>query len=316
VLYRDRWPAYVLYLDMDPAWVDVNAHPAKHEVRFRDPGNVRDFVRRAVEEALAGQGAGTAGAGPGSAPGEPRHAPATAFLALGIPGHSAAAPLAPDRVRDAGPGYLAADRADRADRSEPGAGPPALGFAIAQLHGIYILAETADGLVVVDAHAAHERITYERLKASIRRASVQSQALLLPEALQVTEAEAERAVHHAGLLERCGFDLMRTGPDRLTLRAVPAMLAGDDVVSLVRRLVAGLHDDIAFDELLGLLDRCLADVACHASIRASRRLTIDEMNSLLRDMERTPRSEQCNHGRPTRVVLSLPELDRLFARGR
>ena len=170
--------------------------------------------------------------------------------------------------------------------------------------------------MVVDAHAAHERITYERLKASIRRAAVQSQALLLPEALQVTEAEAERAVHHAGLLERCGFDLMRTGPDRLTLRAVPAMLAGDDVVSLVRRLVAGLHDDIAFDELLGLLDRCLADVACHASIRASRRLTIDEMNSLLRDMERTPRSEQCNHGRPTRVVLSLPELDRLFARGR
>ncbi|MBL8200717.1 MAG: DNA mismatch repair endonuclease MutL [Chromatiales bacterium] len=311
VLYRDRWPAYVLYLDMDPAWVDVNAHPAKHEVRFRDPGNVRDFVRRALEEALAGQGDGAPGAGPVGGLEESRHGPGTAYLALGAPGRPEVAPLAPGGVRDASPDYPAAE-----GRPEAGAGPPALGFAIAQLHGIYILAETADGLLVVDAHAAHERITYERLKASIRQASVQSQALLLPEALPVTEAEAERAVHHAGLLERCGFDLRRTGPDRLTLRAIPAMLAGDDVVSLVRRLLAGLHDELTFDELLGLLDRCLADVACHASIRANRRLGMDEMNSLLRDMERTPRSEQCNHGRPTRVALSLPELDRLFARGR
>jgi DNA mismatch repair protein MutL len=214
-------------------------------------------------------------------------------------------------VRDAGPDYPVA-----VGDPESVTGPPSLGFAIAQLHGIYILAETAEGLVVVDAHAAHERVTYERLKASIRQASVQSQVLLLPETLTVTEAEAERASHHADLLERCGFDLRRTGPGRLTLRAVPAVLAGDDAVSLVRRLVAGLHDDITFDEVLGLLDRCLADVACHASIRANRRLGVEEMNSLLRDMERTPRSEQCNHGRPTRVSLSLQELDRLFARGR
>jgi len=311
VLYRDRWPAYVLYLDMDPAWVDVNAHPAKHEVRFRDPGNVRDFVRRAVEEALAGTGAGAASAGSGSALMAPGDGPGTAALALGIPAHRAPGAITAGHVRDSGTAYPLADGVP-----EQGAGPPALGFAIAQLHGIYILAETADGLLVVDAHAAHERITYERLKASIRKASVQSQALLLPETLPVTDAEAERAVHHAGLLERCGFDLRRTGADRLTVRAVPAVLAGDDALSLVRRLVAGLHDDSTFEELLGLLDRCLADVACHASIRANRRLSIDEMNSLLRDMERTPRSEQCNHGRPTRVALSLPELDRLFARGR
>jgi DNA mismatch repair protein MutL len=199
---------------------------------------------------------------------------------------------------------------------ESGTGLPPLGYALAQLHGIYILAETADGLVMVDAHAAHERVTYERLKASIRQAVVQSQSLLLPVTLSVTEGEAERAVQHNALLERCGLDLLRTGPDRLALRAVPAMLVGTDVASFVRSLVAGLHDDLTLDELFGLLERCLADVACHASIRANRRLTIDEMNSLLRDIERTPRSEQCNHGRPTRVALSLTELDRLFARGR
>lgn len=313
VLYRDRWPAYVLYLDMDPAWVDVNAHPAKHEVRFRDPGNVRDFVRRAVEAALAGigasQGQGVGGTVSPPAFQAPGREPRTAALALGTPGHPA--PTPPGTVRDAGPDYVTGEA-----RHEPAAGFPALGFALAQLHGIYILAETADGLMVVDAHAAHERITYERLKAAIRQATVQSQALLLPETLPVTEAEAERAVHHASLLERCGFDLRRTGPDRLTLRTVPAMLAGEDAAGLVRRLVAGLHDEITVDELLGLLERSLADVACHASVRANRRLSIEEMNRLLRDMERTPRSEQCNHGRPTRVALSLPELDRLFARGR
>lgn len=313
VLYRDRWPAYVLYLDMDPAWVDVNAHPAKHEVRFRDPGHVRDFVRRTVEEALAGQGVR----------GEPLHAgpsqsgsaagSRTAPLALGV---GEARPYAADKpytATDADVGFAGAAVSAGA---AGGNGTPSLGFAIAQLHGIYILAETADGLVMVDAHAAHERVTYERLKSAIRQTAVQSQSLLLPETLSVTEVEAERAIHHADLLERCGFDLLRSGPDRLTIRAVPAMLAGDDIVSFVRGLIGGLHDDLTLDELFGLLDRCLANVACHAAVRAHRRLSIDEMNSLLRDMERTPRSEQCNHGRPTRVALSLPELDRLFARGR
>lgn len=311
VLYRDRWPAYVLYLDMDPALVDVNAHPSKLEVRFRDPGRVRDFLRRVVEEALAGGGAGTS-ASPLVA-GRPfaGDSPRIAMLPLGAPGQRPQAEGEVSSIREYPAGYSAGDHAP-----EAGASTPALGFAIAQLHGIYILAETADGLLMVDTHAAHERVTYERLKAAIRQTAVQSQTLLLPISLAVTEADAERAVHHRGLLERCGFDLLRTGPDRLTLRAVPAMLAGDDVAAFVRRLVAVLHDDVTLDELFGLLDRCLADVACHASIRAHRRLSIDEMNSLLRDMERTPRSEQCNHGRPTRVALSLPELDRLFARGR
>jgi len=306
VLYRDRWPAYVLYLDMDPAWVDVNAHPAKHEVRFRDPGGVREFVRRAVEAALAGT-AGSRADQPASLPGTD---PATlvAPLPLGLP-PAAEPPRA--GVGEAAAGYRVAPAAG----SDTGGTPP-LGFALAQLHGVYILAETADGLVVVDAHAAHERVTYERLKAAIRQSGVQSQALLLPESLVVSEAEAERAAAQAGLLERTGFELRRTGADRLTLHAVPAILADGDVAGIARSLVAALHDDTSLDELLGMLDRCLADVACQASVRANRRLRIDEMNSLLRAMERTPRSEQCNHGRPTRVALSLPELDRLFARGR
>ena len=316
VLYRDRWPAYVLYLDMDPAWVDVNAHPAKHEVRFRDPGTVRDFVRRTVEAALARDG--TPAADPAAAGSRPAAVgqPLTPALPLGLPRRTGAETSTVDNAQEPAADYHASGDGQAAESPPPADGVPALGFALAQLHGVYILAQTADGLVVVDTHAAHERITYERLKSAIRQGAVQSQALLLPETLVVSEAEAELAGHHANLLEQCGFDVRRTGPDRLTLRAVPAMLAGTDAVSLVLRLVAGLHDDITVDELFGLLDRCLADVACHASIRANRRLTIDEMNCLLRDMERTPRSEQCNHGRPTRVALSLLELDRLFARGR
>jgi len=310
VLYRDRWPAYVLYLDMDPAWVDVNAHPAKHEVRFRDPGRVREFLRHSVEELVANQGSSDGWVLPPAVASATAAGSASGVLAFGLPGEGWA-PGGAGIVRDEGtvyPGVAAAP--------QTASGMPALGFALAQLHGIYILAEAADGLVIVDAHAAHERVTYERLKAAIRQSAVQSQALLLPIALSVTEAEAERAAHHAGLLERCGFDLLRSAPGRLTVRAVPAMLAGDDIASFVRGLVGGLHDDLGVDELLGLLDRCLADVACHASVRANRRLTIDEMNGLLRDMEHTPRSEQCNHGRPTRVALSLADLDRLFARGR
>ena len=324
VLYRDRWPAYVLHLDMDPAWVDVNAHPAKHEVRFRDPGRVRDFVRRAVESALAGvQETPVPSVTPAFRP-----APMSRAEKVPVP-IPAALPLG--EVRDGqqvdyasqGPEcnrYADDVPPDGAARlSDPtivDSGVPRLGYALAQLHGIYILAQSADGLVLVDAHAAHERVTYERLKASIRQQSVQAQHLLLPLVLTVTEREAELAEQHGSLLARCGFEVRRTGPSSLTLSTVPALLADEDVAAIARRLVAGLHDDLDPYELLGLLERGFADVACHASIRANRRLGIEEMNSLLRDMERTPRSDQCNHGRPTRVALSMHELDRLFARGR
>jgi len=310
VLYRDRWPAFVLYLDMDPAWVDVNAHPAKQEVRFREPGPVRDFVRRTVETAIA----------------EPAAAAATATAIVGayVPGAHAEAPVSVRQnplafampvpsgiVREQLATYAQLARpVTGADQSAP------LGYALAQLHGVYILAQNADGLVIVDAHAAHERISYERLKAAVRQSAVQVQTLLVPPSLAVSEREAAQVEQHSELLERCGFLLSCIAPDRIAVRGIPALLTGVDPGALVRELLPGLGGDLVLDDLLNVLDRVLAGSACHAAIRANRRLTIEEMNSLLRDMERTERSDQCNHGRPTRVALSMAELDQLFARGR
>lgn len=304
VLYRDRWPAFVLYLDMDPAWVDVNAHPAKQEVRFRDPGPVRDFVRRTVEAAIAEPAA--AGVGPHDFG---AHA-ASSVVARQSP-LAFAMPVSPGRVREQLASYsrLAAPAAAE-DHSAP------LGYALAQLHGVYILAQNANGLVIVDAHAAHERISYERLKATVRQSSVQVQTLLVPPVVAVSEREAGQVEQHGELLERCGFLLSRVAPDRVAVRGIPALLTGVDPGMLVRELLPGLSGDLVLDDLLNVLDRVLAGSACHAAIRANRRLTIEEMNSLLRDMERTERSDQCNHGRPTLVALSMSELDQLFARGR
>lgn len=306
VLYRDRWPAFVLYLDMDPALVDVNAHPAKQEVRFREPGPVRDFVRRTVEAAIAEPAGADAGTGLhdhggyAESPMAARQNP----LSFNIPVSSGII-----REQLASYSKLAARRAPE-DQTAP------LGYALAQLHGVYILAQTADGLVIVDAHAAHERISYERLKAEIRQSAVQLQMLLVPPSLAVSEREADKVEQHSELLERCGFLLSRIAPDRIVVRGIPAMLAGVDPGTLVRELLPGLGGELVLDDLLNMLDRVLAGAACHAAVRANRRLTIEEMNSLLRDMERTERSDQCNHGRPTRVSLSMAELDQLFARGR
>ena len=304
VLYRDRWPAFVLYLDMDPAWVDVNAHPAKQEVRFRDPGPVRDFVRRTVEAAIAEPAA--AGVGPHDFG---AHA-ASSVVARQSP-LAFAMPVSPGGIREQLASYsrLAAPAA-----AEDHAAP--LGYALAQLHGVYILAQNANGLVIVDAHAAHERISYERLKATVRQSSVQVQTLLVPPVVAVSEREAGQVEQHGELLERCGFLLSRVAPDRVAVRGIPALLTGVDPGMLVRELLPGLSGDLVLDDLLNVLDRVLAGSACHAAIRANRRLTIEEMNSLLRDMERTERSDQCNHGRPTLVALSMSELDQLFARGR
>lgn len=304
VLYRDRWPAFVLYLDMDPAWVDVNAHPTKQEVRFREPGPVRDFVRRTIEAAIAEPAAaGVGAADPGAQAGftvAARQDP----LAFGMP-------ASPGNVREQQASYSGlAALAVREDHAPP------LGYALAQLHGVYILAQNANGLVIVDAHAAHERISYERLKATVRQSAVQVQTLLVSPLLAVSEREAGQVEQHSELLERCGFLLSRVAPDRVAVRGIPALLTGVDPGTLVRELLPGLSGDLVLDDLLNVLDRVLAGSACHAAIRANRRLTIEEMNSLLRDMERTERSDQCNHGRPTLVALSMAELDQLFARGR
>jgi DNA mismatch repair protein MutL len=301
VLYRDRWPAFVLYLDMDPAWVDVNAHPAKQEVRFREPGPVRDFLRRTVEAAIAEPGVADRGSHRSNEFAGPVVGQQQDPLALAMPVSSA---------------ILREQLATYAQPAATAGQLPPLGFALAQLHGVYILAQNAAGLIIVDAHAAHERVSYERLKAAVRQSAVQVQGLLVPLSLAVSEREADQVEQHGELLARCGFLLDRIGPDRIAVRGIPALLGSVDPGALLRELLPGLGADLVMDDLLDVLDRVLAGSACHAAIRANRRLTVDEMNSLLRDMERTERSDQCNHGRPTRVALSMADLDQLFARGR
>ncbi|MDQ1302685.1 MAG: mismatch repair protein MutL [Pseudomonadota bacterium] len=304
VLYRDRWPAFVLYLDMDPAWVDVNAHPAKQEVRFREPGPVRDFVRRTVEAAIAEPDTADGGSHRFGEFAGAVVVPQQGPLGLAMPVSSAI-------LREQMATY-----AQPAAPAATGGQLPPLGFALAQLHGVYILAQNADGLIIVDAHAAHERVSYERLKAAVRQSAVQVQGLLVPLSLAVSEREADQVEQHGELLARCGFLLDRIAPDRIAVRGIPALLGSVDPGALLRELLPGLGTDLVMDELLDVLDRVLAGSACHAAIRANRRLTVEEMNSLLRDMECTERSEQCNHGRPTRVALSMTDLDQLFARGR
>jgi DNA mismatch repair protein MutL len=307
VLYHGRHPAYVLYLEMDPAAVDVNAHPAKLEVRFRDPGAIHDFVRRGVESALA---ATRPGAGP-----PPAEAPAAVARAssdaAGLPFPRAFAP-----VRDALAGYAAL--------ADHGAAPPAsectddfpLGHALAQLQGVYILSQTRHGLAIVDAHAAHERVTYERLKAQAGEGGIPSQPLLLEQTMRVTAAEAQFVEDHAPLLARLGLVIDRAGPDTVAVRAVPVVLQAGDAEALVRDVLsdwAAQGDSRRVEELT---EAALSTAACHAAIRANRQLSVAEMNALLRAMETTDRADQCNHGRPTWTELSMQDLDRLFMRGR
>jgi len=311
VLFHGRYPAFLLYVDMDPARVDVNAHPAKHEVRFRDSRGVHDLIRHAVESALAGTRAGNELS-------EPNRAPATLSSASGLQGPNrsqAGLPLRPSMsaVRDEMTAY--ADLAASGGSLESG-DPQPLGYAVAHLHGAYILAQNKEGLVIVDAHAAHERITYERLKASVHSTSVQSQALLIPEQVSVTEKEADLAEEYAPVFSRLGFRVDRSGPERLTVRAMPLLLGDADPAALLRDLLADIQSEGGTDRIDSRIDDRLAEVACHGSVRANRRLTESEMNALLRDMEATDRSDQCNHGRPTWTTLTMQELDRLFSRGR
>lgn len=316
VLFHGRHPAFVLYIDMDPARVDVNAHPAKHEVRFRDSRGVHDLIRHAVESALTGTRAGKDTAGPGRAPATQPDRASDGRVQPGLPLHRPA-----PGVREAMARYgELVSSAAAADIPDDSGEPPPLGYAIAHLHGTYILAQNRDGLVIVDAHAAHERITYERLKASVRSSGVQSQPLLIPEQVQVTEKEADLAEEFTAVLDRVGFTVDRSGPDRVTVRAMPLLLGDTDPAALLRDLLADFvtndATDGATERIDSRIDELLAGMACHTSVRANRRLTEAEMNALLRDMEKTDRSDQCNHGRPTWTTLTMRELDRLFSRGR
>ena len=317
VLYHGRHPAYVLYLEMDPSRVDVNAHPQKLEVRFREPGLVHDFVFRTLERALAEtrptQSAASAvpAARFGDAHLQPDSAPRTSALDL----YTALS----DGVRDAGDAVARPAPCDTSSGSAP-PGLPAqaehpLGYAIAQLHGIYILAQAQGGLVLVDMHAAHERTTYERLKHAFHSARIASQPLLVPVPLQLPVADADEAEAHVATFEELGFELSRSGPAQLLIRAVPALLGSVDPAGLVRDLLADLRVQGPGGARQGL-ERALGTMACHQAVRANRRLTVPEMNALLREMETTMRADQCVHGRPTWSFVSLDDLDRLFLRGR
>lgn len=305
VLFHGRHPAFVLYLDMDPARVDVNAHPAKREVRFRDSRAVHDFIRHAVEAALADTRAGGSTAESRTSDSAPASFDHTRSV-----GSQAGLPLrlSPITVQDVAANYTELVASD--DQTPP------LGYAIAHLHGTYILAQNRDGLIIVDAHAAHERVTYERLKASARSTGIQSQPLLIPHPFAVTVKEADLAEAHAAEFEALGISVGRSGPDELTVYALPSLLGNADAEALVRDLVADFAAGAQAERVDDQIDDLLAEVACHGSVRANRRLTVDEMNALLRDMETTDRSDQCNHGRPTWTALTMQELDRLFSRGR
>jgi len=315
VLFHGRHPAYVLYLELDPSRVDVNAHPAKYEVRFRDSRLVHDYVFRTVEAALRDTTPGnavpaaatTSEATSQSMDRHPSYAPQQRPMAL-----SAAEQIA--RYAELNP--QSGEIPSRATETASGSGVPPLGFAIAQLHGIYILSAAADGLVMVDMHAAHERITYERMKLALASGNVVSQPLLVPISLQVSRAEADTAETQHDALAEIGFLVERRGPESLSIKEVPALLANEDHDQLLRDILADIAANDSSRRLSAAVERVLATSACHTSVRAHRELTLAEMNALLREMERTPRADQCNHGRPTWTRLSMQELDKLFLRGR
>lgn len=333
VLFHGRHPAYVLFFELDPGAVDVNVHPTKHEVRFREQRQVHDFLFRSLHRVIANltprdQVPASNGLSVAADSG-PRE---QAALALPVQGAPAFAGLvAGDGYGKPGAGANAVqdNRAAYApafafQRPAPGALPaeqvagevPPLGFALGQLHGIYILAQNADGLIVVDMHAAHERITYERLKAHFEADTLASQPLLVPLSLAVSSREADLAEQDAGLFRRLGFELERMGPETLLVRAVPTLLGQARAEALVRDVLADLAVHGSTRRIEETRNEVLATMACHGSVRAGRQLTLAEMNSLLRDMEATERAGQCNHGRPTWTRLTLADLDRLFLRGR
>ena len=316
VLHGARQPVYVLFIDIDPTRVDVNVHPTKIEVRFRDGREVHQAVRHAVENALA---IPRAGAGASAAATD---APATL--------HPTASGLAWRPAPPLQAGLALQHAASLYAREVPAppylttpASPPAsanldwpLGHALAQLGGAYILAENAQGLVIVDMHAAHERIVYERLKRQLGAASLEAQALLIPATFAATLAEAAAADEHAATLLALGLDVAPLSATTLAVRSRPAALADADPVALTRAVLADLALHDASRVVERARDELLSTMACHAAVRANRRLTLDEMNALLRDMEATQRSDQCNHGRPTWRPVTLKELDALFLRGR
>ena len=298
VLFHGRHPAFVIFLDLDPAGVDVNVHPAKTEVRFREGRMVHDFVRRSLKRVLsqtrAGQRSVSAPDAPGVGPGAGQ-----ARMSLAI-GEGAAAYDALHRAP--GPGGAA-------QSSDP------LGQAVAQIHGVYILAQNEQGMVLVDLHAAHERITYERLKKEMAASGIASQALLVPIRFEVNDKDFELAQQREEIFTRLGVEVDAIGRNQLVVRRVPHALKDADAEALVRDVLADLATHEDSERLEETLNHVLSTTACRGSLRAHRPLTLAEMNALLRQMEQTERSGQCNHGRPTWIQLSMKQLDSWFQRG-
>jgi DNA mismatch repair protein MutL len=305
VLHHDRHPAYVLFLEADPRLVDVNVHPAKTEVRFRDAGAIHQFVFHALSRALAAPLAGAQ---------RPAQAPAAAPY-FSQPSLEVAQPASRYEAFFAAAADDERRQAAVARGAEPGA-PPLLGYALAQLHGVYVLAQNAAGLVLVDMHAAHERIVYERLKGALDASRLPAQPLLVPIAMPATAEEVEEAERSADALESLGFEVGVAGPRDLVVRAVPALLADLDAPAMLRSVLAEMREFGASRALLERRNELLSTMACHAAVRANRSLAVPEMNALLREMEETERAGSCNHGRPTWVQFSMADLDRLFLRGR
>ncbi|SPJ34504.1 DNA mismatch repair endonuclease MutL [Kushneria phyllosphaerae] len=370
VLFHGRHPVFVLYLDLDAHGVDVNVHPTKHEVRFRDGRLVHDFLFSSLHRALAEVRPNGHGAAAPETPSAPT-APAPRFdqqrMALNEapggatvsgtgggesqsgqyrssrpgeqqvrefmegyralhPDHEARlltsrAPAEDDRTTSPAPAGASFPRENRVQQQTAPEGvvdatrAPPLGYAVAQLHGVYILSQTERGMVVVDMHAAHERITYERMKAQYLGDGIDTQPLLVPVSMSVSEVQVELAEREQTTIEAMGVTLEAAGPETLLIREVPALLKNGSVEALVREMLEELErygrSQVVKDHLFDLL----STMACHGSVRANRRLEIEEMNALLRDMERTERSGQCNHGRPTWTEMSMRDLDRLFLRG-
>ncbi|OOZ35735.1 DNA mismatch repair endonuclease MutL [Solemya velesiana gill symbiont] len=325
VLYHGRHPAYVLYLELDPMLVDVNVHPTKHEVRFRDGRLVHDYLFRTLHKVLSE-----------TRPGGEVVDTETGEVLEPVPSHMSdytpsATPEASQpayqrpfsfKVQERTPSYAPSFDIQRPATTavstlpeEESTESPPLGYALAQLKGIYILAENGQGMVLVDMHAAHERITYERFKQSLDGNGIATQPLLVPVSVAVSSREADLAEEQSALFENLGMEIGRLGKETLVVRSIPVLLHGADAEKLLRDVLADLVVHGGSDRIKAEINNVLATMACHGSVRANRRLTVEEMNALLRDMERTERSDQCNHGRPTWVQLELGDLDKLFMRG-